>query len=148
MCRQIRKMNSTKKTQRYKTKHIEVRGEYIRYKVQIDIKYVPMKCLEKNEYNKRHDQITARDEYSRKRVLLINITNRTKFLEDLEEKMGVKINTVQTDNGSEFVNNSEETSKSTAFEEKLKELNINPSSTYDSSQKTVKPLLHKGFIAF
>ncbi|MFV0503714.1 MAG: DDE-type integrase/transposase/recombinase [Lachnospirales bacterium] len=132
MCRQIRKMNSTKEPQknkkRYKTKHIEVIGGYVGDKVQIDIKYVPMKCLEENEYNKKYYQITVIDEYSRKRVLLIvdekSITNRIKFLENLEEKMGFEINTVQTDNGSEFVNNSEETSKLTAFEEKLNELNI------------------------
>ncbi len=38
------------------------------------------------------------------------------FLKRLEENLGFKINLVQTDNGLEFVNDSERTSKKTRFE--------------------------------
>ena len=45
-----------------------------------------------------------------------------KFLETLEQEIGFKIETVQTDNGREFTNLMEE--KLTAFELKLKEAKI------------------------
>ena len=43
----------------------------------------------------------------------------------LEEQMGLKINTIQTDNGPEFVNNQLETDLPTLFELTLEELGMN-----------------------
>ena len=39
-----------------------------------------------------------------------------KFLENLEEMMGFPIHIVQVDNGHEFVNDNDKTSKESAFE--------------------------------
>ena len=39
------------------------------------------------------------------------IYHTSKFVKQIEELMGFKIKTIQTDNGSEFVNNQEETMK-------------------------------------
>lgn len=50
-------------------KHEEIRGEYPGDKVQVDIKYVPKKCLIFDTMDKKYYQITAIDEFSRKRVL-------------------------------------------------------------------------------
>ena len=74
MCKQIRKLptraKKIKKRTNYK-KHKEIRGNYPGDKVQVDIKYVPNECLKFDTMDKRYYQITAIDEYSRKRVLLI-----------------------------------------------------------------------------
>ena len=123
MCRQIRKF-------KYKPKH-KKRKSYVKYnkqdglypgdKVQIDIKYVPNECIKFNSYGERFYQITAIDEYSRKRVLKIikekSTYETSKYLEVLEKLMGFKINTIQVDNGYEFVNDSEKTNKKTLFQE-------------------------------
>lgn len=45
--------------------------EWIGDKVQVDIKYVPEECVRFPSYGDRYYQITAIDEYSRKRVLKI-----------------------------------------------------------------------------
>jgi len=111
------------------TKHEEIRGEYPGDKVQVDIKYVPKECLIFDTMDKKYYQITAIDEYSRKRILEIvdekSVTNTSRFIKTLEEKMNLKINTIQTDNGPEFVNNQIETNIPTLFELTLKELGIN-----------------------
>ena len=110
------------------TKHEEIRGKYPGDKVQVDIKYVPKECLLFDTLEKKYYQITAIDEFSRKRVLEIvdekSVTNTSRFIRTLEEKMNFKINTVQTDNGSEFVNNQVETNEPTLFELTLEELGI------------------------
>lgn len=125
--RKIPKEETIKKKKSY-VKHEEVRGKYPGDKVQVDIKYVPMECLLFNTFGKRYYQITAIDEFSRKRILEIvdekSITNTTIFIRKLEYRMGFKINTVQTDNGPEFVNNHEEL-EPTIFEKTLEFLNIN-----------------------
>ena len=51
------------------TKHEEIRGEYPGDKVQVDIKYVPKECLIFDTMDKKYYQITAIDEFSRKRIL-------------------------------------------------------------------------------
>ena len=111
------------------TKHTEVRGEFPGEKVQVDIKYVPQSSILFDSHGKRYYQITAIDESSRKRFLSIvdekSTTHTSEFIKDLEENLGFKIHTIQTDNGSEFVNNSEESKRETSFELKLKELGIN-----------------------
>ena len=133
MCKQIRdrkwnkiKEKPNKKYPKSKWKPDEVifRGE----KVQIDIKYVPRECLKFDTYGIRYYQITALDEYSRKRHCEIvdekSVTHTANFILRLEENLGFKIKTVQTDNGREFVNDMEMTNKKTIFEKNLEELNI------------------------
>lgn len=111
------------------TKHEEIRGQYPGDKVQVDIKYVPRECLVFDTQDKKYYQVTAIDEYSRKRVLEIvdekSVTNTSRFVKKLEETMGLKINTIQTDNGPEFVNNQVDTKEQTLFEQTLKNLGIN-----------------------
>ncbi len=123
MCKQIRKKGYKKGKKRRKsyTTYQHMDGEYLGHKVQVDIKYVPMESIKFMNFGKRYYQITAIDEYSRKRVLKIVEEKSTyetaKFLEELEERMGFKIYTIQVDNGYEFVNDKEKTGKKTAFEE-------------------------------
>ena len=44
-------------------------GKYPGEKVQVDIKYVPVECIKFPTYGCKYYQITAIDEFSRKRVL-------------------------------------------------------------------------------
>ena len=130
MIKQISKMPKEKvKLRKGYTKHEEIRGEYPGDKVQVDIKYVPKECLIFDTMDKKYYQITAIDEFSRKRILDIvdekSVTNTSKFMRALEEQMGLKINTVQTDNRPEYVNNQLETNLPTLFELTLKELGMN-----------------------
>lgn len=68
----------------------------------------------------RFYQIPAIDEFSRKRVLKIvnekSTYETTKFLDELEERMGFPIYTIQVDNGYEFVNDQDRTSRESRFE--------------------------------
>lgn len=130
MCRQIYKLKEKPKNKRCRKsyrKHVEVRGKYPGDKVQIDIKYIPQSCLGFNSHGKRYYQITALDEYSRKRKLSIvdekSVTHTSRFINNLEEYFGFKINRVQTDNGKEFIN-SEENHRVSAFIRKLEVLKI------------------------
>ena len=130
MIKQISKLPKEKvRLRKGYTKHEEIRGEYPGDKVQVDIKYVPKECLIFDTMDKKYYQITAIDEFSRKRILEIvdekSVTNTSRFMRTLEEKMGLKINTIQTDNGPEFVNNQLETNLPTLFELTLEELGMN-----------------------
>ena len=129
MCKRIRLMNmkpSIAKKSYPKSNWKAYKTTYPGEKVQIDIKYVPIESILFGPLDKRYYQITAIDEYTRKRVLRIvdekSVTHTANFLETLEDEMGFKIKTVQTDNGREFVNETLE--KESMFEIKLKELNI------------------------
>ena len=101
-------------------------------RVQIDVKYVPSKCLTKEikERDGRYYQYTAIDEYTRQRVLWASKEHSTyastEFLKIVQKKLKYKIECVQTDNGFEFTNrlNSQETNKKTMFEEALREAGI------------------------
>ena len=101
-------------------------------RVQIDVKYVPLKCLTKEikDRDGRYYQYTAIDEYTRQRVLWASKEHSTyastEFLKVVQKKLKYKIECVQTDNGFEFTNrlNSHETNKKTMFEEALKEAGI------------------------
>lgn len=130
MCRQIRE-RGYKKTRKHKksyTAYQNLQGAYPGDKVQVDIKYVPAECLRFPCYGDRYYQITAIDEYSRKRVLEIvkeKSTHETKkFVQALTERMGFPIRTIQVDNGAEFVNDQDRTRRESAFEKALQALAI------------------------
>ena len=129
MIKQINKMPKEKRKYRKGyTKHEEIRGQYPGDKVQVDIKYVPRECLVFDTQDKKYYQITAIDEYSRKRILEIvdekSVTNTSRFVKTLQNSLGLKINTIQTDNGPEFVNNQVDTNEPTLFEKTLESLGI------------------------
>lgn len=131
MCRQIRKMkiNVKKKNKSYpRTGHKKDPATYPGERVQIDVKYVPIECIGFASYHSRYYQITAIDEYSRKRYMELTEENNTyatsEFLKRLEYKLGFKIETAQTDNGLEFVNDSDKTTKISRFQKVLKKKNI------------------------
>lgn len=130
MCRQIRTRGYQKPTIKRKsyTNYERIDGEYPGDKVQIDIKYVPQECVKFPCYGQQYYQITGIDEYSRKRVLKIvkekSTYKTTKYLQELEERMGFPIRMIQVDNGSEFVNDDDRTSKDSAFEKAVKHLNM------------------------
>lgn len=69
-------------------------------------------------------QITAIDDFSRKRVLKIVdgklIYETTKFLGDIEERIGFLIYTIQVDNVCECINDEDQTSRASHFERKVK----------------------------
>ena len=129
MCKIIRKIrdNKPKKPKRlYKSTKKVKQATYPGEKVQIDIKYVPRECICFGMNDQNYYQITAIDEYTRKRVLRIvdekSTYQTTKFLETLEAELGFKIEKIQSDNGREFTN--AENGKKTLFELKLEELGI------------------------
>lgn len=130
MCKQIRNRGYIKPKIRRKsyTKYERMDGRYPGDKVQVDIKYVPNECIKFPTYGYKYYQITSIDEYSRKRILKIVKEKSTyetkKFLENLEEMMGFPIHIVQVDNGHEFVNDNDKTSKESAFEKVAYNLGI------------------------
>ena len=103
-------------------------------KIQIDVKYVPKKCLSKElqKMGERYYQYTAIDEYSRYRYLWFTNAHdtyaSTEFLERVIKAFPFKIETVQTDNGFEFTNRLSWQAfvkdKKTMFENKLEKLGI------------------------
>ena len=131
MCIQIRRMRLKVKKKRksypksnYKKKTTSYPGE----RIQIDVKFVPNECIGFRSHHSRYYQITAIDEFSRKRYLeLVNENNTyttSEFLSRLESKLGFKIDLVQTDNGFEFVNNHDRTEVKTRFEKHLEKMGI------------------------
>jgi transposase InsO family protein len=130
MCRQIRNTGLVKTEIKRKsyTRYTGLDGKYPGDKVQIDIKYIPDSCIRFPTYGKRYYQITAIDEYTRKRVLKIVKEKSTYesavFLKTLETEFGFRIKTVQVDNGYEFVNDPEKTDKITMFQEVANRLGI------------------------
>ena len=103
-------------------------------KVQVDVKYVPKKCLSKElqERGERYYQYTGIDEYSRYRYIWFTNAHdtyaSTEFIERLVKAFPFKIETIQTDNGFEFTNRLSwqvfMKNKKTKFEKKLEELGI------------------------
>lgn len=130
MCRQIRTKGYKKVEKRRKsyTKYNQMDGKFPGDKVQVDIKYVPTECIRFVSYGKRYYQITAIDEYSRKRVLKIvkekSTYETSQFLKELEHEMGFKIHTIQVDNGYEFVNDPDKCGKETLFQTCATELGM------------------------
>ena len=110
MCRIIRKMKGNTKEKPKKPHKRKKKAEQAKYpgeRVQIDIRYVPEECIQFGTRDQKYYQITALDEYTRKRVLRIADEKSTyqtaKFLENLERELGFDIKKVQTDNGKEYV---------------------------------------------
>ena len=130
MCRQIRNKGYRKPTIHRKnyTKYNRMEGRYPGEKVQLDIKYVPKECIRFPCYGQQYYQITAIDEYSRKRVLKIVKEKSTyetgKFLRTLEKEMGFPISVIQVDNGTEFVNDEDKTEKMGRFQRISAELGM------------------------
>lgn len=122
-----------------------ITGVYPGDKVQVDVKYVPSKCLTKElqEKGERFFQYTAIDEYTRMRYTWFTNEHSTymssEFAKRLEKYFPFKIKTIQTDNGFEFTNRLSWSKKlqntKTLFEETLEELGI--------EYKTTKPYTPK-----
>ncbi len=98
MCRQIRKMklNVAKKRVSYpKSNYHKEPATYPGESVQIDVKYVPNECIGFASNHSRYYQITAIDEYSRKRYMELVDENSTyttsRFLKRLEDNLGFKV---------------------------------------------------------
>ena len=112
-----------------------VSGEYPGEKIQVDVKYVPKKCMSKElqEKGEKFYQYTAIDEYSRLRYTWFTNAHDTyassEFAKRLVKYFPFKVKTIQTDNGFEFTNrlnyNKAKRKEKTLFEERLKELGIN-----------------------
>ncbi|MBQ9719935.1 MAG: transposase [Oscillospiraceae bacterium] len=99
-------------------------------KVQIDVKEVPFCCLRGDllKYNKHLYQWTAIDECTRTRFVYgfeeHTPENSVKFLRLLLEVFPFKIQTIQTDNGTEFTYNYISETEESPFDTALKELGI------------------------
>jgi len=108
--------------------------EYPGQRVQVDIKWVPQKCMSKELRDKgeRYYQYTAIDEYTRIRYLWFsneyNTYQTSIFVERLKKRLPFRIECIQTDNGLEFTNrlswNQGMRNKKTMFEKKLESLGI------------------------
>ena len=103
-------------------------------RVQVDVKYVPSKCMTKElkEQGERYYQYTAIDEYTRMRVLWFAKEHSTyessRFVEEIIKKFPFEIKEIQTDNGFEFTNRLQYKNNAnrpkTIFEKKLEEKGI------------------------
>ena len=99
-------------------------------KVQIDVKEVPYNCLRGKvlKDGKHLYQWTAIDECTRIRFVYgfeeHTPENSVKFLEMLEKEFPFKIQTIQTDNGTEFTYKYISEKEECPFEKKLREMGI------------------------
>lgn len=111
-----------------------ITGKYPGDKIQIDVKYVPSKCMTQELINRgeRFYQYTAIDEYTRMRYTWFTNEHSTytssEFVKRLVKYFPFKIKTIQTDNGFEFTNrlswNKKLQNTKTLFETILEELGI------------------------
>ena len=113
-------------------------GRYPGEKVQVDVKYVPKVCMsaELQEKGERFYQYTAIDEYTKIRYMWYTNEHSTYMSSEFAKRMvkyyerqyGIKIETIQTDNGFEFTNRLSWQAfmkkKETIFEKTLKEVGI------------------------
>ena len=120
-------------------------GRYPGEKVQVDVKFVPTKCLTKElkEKNEKYYQYTGIDEFTRIRYTWFTNEHSTymssefakKLKKYFKEQYDIEIKTIQTDNGFEFTNrlswNSFVKNKKTMFEDTLEKLGI--------EHKVIKP---------
>ena len=111
-----------------------ITGKYPGEKIQVDVKYVPSKCMteELKEKGERFYQYTAIDEYTRIRYTWFTNEHSTymssEFAKRLVRYFPFKIKTIKTDNGFEFTNrlnwNKKMQETKTLFETTLEELGI------------------------
>ena len=103
-------------------------------RMQVDVKVVPRSCIVRSGEGDRYFQYTAIDEKSRKRYLGAYQEQSTFSSADFLSKacayfkrLGIRVETVQTDNGFEFTNRLNQTKKDseTLFEATAKELGVN-----------------------
>ena len=123
-----------KKTVSKKKEYIPKKYEEMTYpgeRVQVDVKYVPSKCLteELRDKEEKYYQYTAIDEYSRLRYIWFSKEQSTYastiFIENLLKTFKFKIECIQTDNGFEFTNRlNYQNDKETLFEKRLRQLGI------------------------
>lgn len=120
-------------------------GNYPGDKIQVDVKYVPSKCMteELKEKGEKFYQYTAIDEFTRMRYTWFTNEHSTymssEFVKRLVRYFPFKIKTIQTDNGFEFTNrlswNKKLQNTKTIFETTLEELGI--------EYKNIKPYTPK-----
>lgn len=120
-------------------------GNYPGDKIQVDVKYVPSKCMteELKEKREKFYQYTAIDEFTRMRYTWFTNEHSTymssEFVKRLVRYFPFKIKTIQTDNGFEFTNrlswNKKLQNTKTIFETTLEELGI--------EYKNIKPYTPK-----
>ncbi|WP_064615548.1 IS481 family transposase [Streptobacillus moniliformis] len=129
MCKIIRRINKREekiKRIRIKSNYVVERATYPGERVQVDIKYIPRESIKFARGDMNYYQITAIDEYSRKRVLKVvdekSNYHTSVFVKRLEELMGFKIDKIQTDNGKEFTNG--EDKRKSLFEKTLEAMGI------------------------
>jgi len=128
MCRAIKRMQlntEIERRQRYKPKPY-AQAEYPGQKVQIDVKYVPTYCTAGGE---QYYQYTAIDECTRYTYREMYDEHSTysswEFIRNVIKHFPFKIETVQTDNGTEWTNALiSDKPKPTLFEEALEEAGI------------------------
>lgn len=125
----VKKENPKKKYQPKPYEQMSHPGE----RVQIDVKWVPERCIV-GQKSQKYYQYTAIDEYSRLRYLgafdEASTYTSTQFLKDAVSwfaRRGIKIECVQTDNGTEFTKRFQRTRDEenlTSFEHLLRSLGI------------------------
>lgn len=116
------------KKRKYKPKKY-IQMTYPGERIQMDVKYVPTKCLVNELSGKKLYQYTAIDEFTRLRYLEIFDEKSTysskQFLINMIKYFPFDIKTVRTDNGLEFTNRLRSIEKlPSLFEQTLKEYNI------------------------
>ena len=126
-----------------------ITGTYPGEKVQIDVKFVPTKCLspELQNLGEKYYQYTGIDEFTRLRYTWFTNEHSTytssefakRIVKYFKEQYDIEIKTIQTDNGFEFTNrlswNSFLKNKKTMFEKTLEKLGI--------EYKVIKPYTPK-----
>jgi len=115
-----------------------ITGTYPGEKIQVDVKYVPKVCMspELQEQGEKYYQYTAIDEYTRIRYTWFTNAHDTyassefarRTVRYYEREYGIRVKTIQTDNGFEFTNRLSwqafMKNKKTLFEETLEEMKI------------------------
>lgn len=117
-----------KPRKKYKPKPYE-QMQYPGQRIQIDVKVVPKSCIA--DPRLKLYQYTAIDEYSRYRILGAYMEQSTYSSADFLRRVvaafarkGVKVECVQTDNGSEFTNRFTQCRRPSLFEETAAQLGI------------------------
>ena len=109
----MRRLGIYEKAPSKKKEYEPIEWEEVTYpgqKVQIDVKYVPKKCLSKDLQREKvkYYQYTAIDEYTRKRIMWHTDEHSTymssEFVKKVIKGFPFKIECIQTDNGFEFTN--------------------------------------------